>query len=74
MRRERWPQYKVQRTEKAQCLVDQLLLAVQRLRDLGVAVVVPAGFEADDVLAAASSKARGCGARTVIMTSDRDAF
>ncbi len=74
VRRERWPHYKVQRTEKAQCLVDQLALAVQRLRDLGLAVVVPPGFEADDVLASVSAKARTCGAQTVIMTSDRDAF
>jgi DNA polymerase-1 len=74
MRRERWPHYKVQRTDKAQCLVDQLALAAERLRDLGVAVVVPPGFEADDVLASVSVKARECGARTVIMTSDRDSF
>jgi DNA polymerase-1 len=74
MRRERWPHYKEQRTDKAQCLVDQLALAAHRLRDLGVAVVVPPGFEADDVLASVSAKARTCGARTVIMTSDRDSF
>jgi DNA polymerase-1 len=74
VRRERWPHYKVQRTDKAQCLVDQLRLACERLRELGVAVVVPPGFEADDVLASVSAKARSCGARTVIMTSDRDSF
>ncbi len=74
MRRERWPQYKEQRTDKAQCLVDQLGLAAHRLRDLGIAVVVPPGFEADDVLASVSAKARASGARTVIMTSDRDSF
>ncbi len=74
VRRERWPQYKVHRTEKAQCLVDQLELAACRLREMGVAVVVPPGFEADDVLASVAAKARTCDARTVIMTSDRDAF
>jgi 5'-3' exonuclease len=74
VRRERWPQYKEQRTEKAQCLVDQLGLAAGRLREMGVAVVVPPGFEADDVLASVAAKARTCDARTVIMTSDRDAF
>jgi DNA polymerase-1 len=74
VRRERWPQYKVQRTDKAQCLIDQLALAVRRLGDLGIAVVVPPGFEADDVLASVAEKARTCDARTVIMTSDRDAF
>jgi DNA polymerase-1 len=74
VRRERWPQYKEQRSEKAQCLVDQLGLAVRRLRELGIAVVVPPGYEADDVLASVAEKARSCDARTVIMTSDRDAF
>ncbi len=74
VRRERWPQYKVHRTEKAQCLVDQLELAAGRLREMGVAVVVPPGFEADDVLASVAAKARTCDAHTVIMTSDRDAF
>jgi DNA polymerase-1 len=74
VRRQRWPQYKEQRGEKAQCLVDQLGLAALRLREMGIAVVVPPGFEADDVLASAAAKARSCGARTVIMTSDRDAF
>jgi 5'-3' exonuclease len=74
VRRERWPQYKEQRSEKAQCLVDQLELAALRLRELGICVVVPPGFEADDVLASVSAEARACGARTVIMTSDRDAF
>ena len=73
-RRVRWPQYKVHRTEKSQCLVDQLVLAAQVLREMGVAVVVPAGLEADDVLASVAVRASNLGARTVIMTSDRDSF
>lgn len=74
IRRERWPQYKVHRLDKAQCLIDQLALSAEVLRRLGVAVVVPAGLEADDVLASAAAYAGRCGAETVIMTSDRDAF
>lgn len=73
-RRVRWPQYKAQRDEKLSALTDQLDLAVETLTDLGVHVVVPAGLEADDVLAAAAAHARAIGARTVITTSDRDAF
>ncbi|MGX7677458.1 5'-3' exonuclease [Jatrophihabitans sp. DSM 45814] len=73
-RRERWPQYKANRTEKLATLVDQLELAVVVLRDLGVHVVVPDGLEADDVLASAALSAGTAGARTVIMTSDRDSF
>ena len=73
-RRERWPQYKAQRGEKLESLVDQLAEAVQALRELGVAVVVPAGLEADDVLASCAAFAPRHGARTVVVTSDRDAF
>jgi 5'-3' exonuclease len=73
-RRERWPQYKARRTEKLDELVSQLALAVEVLRAMGIAVVMPAGLEADDVLASAARFAAVSGARTVIMTSDRDAF
>jgi len=73
-RRERWPQYKATRTEKLATLVDQLELAVQVLRGLGVPVVVPAGLEADDVLATVARLAAEAGGRTTIMTSDRDSF
>jgi 5'-3' exonuclease len=73
-RRERWPQYKARRSEKLDELVSQLALAVEVLHAMGVAVVMPAGLEADDVLASAARFAAEAGARTVIMTSDRDAF
>jgi 5'-3' exonuclease len=74
LRRERWPSYKANRTEKLDTLVEQLLEAVAAMRDLGVAVVIPEGLEADDVLASAAAFARQAGGRTVIVTSDRDAF
>jgi DNA polymerase-1 len=74
LRREQWPQYKQQRVDKAQCLVDQLALAADTLRAMGIAVCVPPGLEADDVLASTAAYARSAGARTVIMTSDRDSF
>jgi 5'-3' exonuclease len=73
-RRDTWPQYKATRVEKLEALVEQLALAIEILREMGVAVVVPAGLEADDVLASAARFAPTVGARTVIMTSDRDAF
>jgi DNA polymerase-1 len=74
VRRAQWPQYKQQRVDKAQCLVDQLALAADTLRAMGIAVCVPPGLEADDVLASTAEYARSAGARTVIMTSDRDSF
>jgi DNA polymerase-1 len=74
VRRERWPSYKAQRDAKPHTLEAQLDSAVEVLRDLGVAVVVPTGLEADDVLASAAAWAPTVGARTVVATSDRDSF
>jgi DNA polymerase-1 len=73
-RRERWPSYKANRLDKLASLINQLSDAVAALRALGVAVCVPEGLEADDVLASAVTAARRAGARCVVMTSDRDAF
>ncbi|MCL2780267.1 MAG: flap endonuclease [Actinomycetia bacterium] len=74
LRRQRWPQYKANRAAKADALVSQLRLASETLRDLGVAVVIPEGLEADDVLASTARQAGDGGAATVLVTSDRDAF
>jgi DNA polymerase-1 len=74
LRRDRWPEYKAHRTEKLDTLVEQLALAVDTVRELGVTVVVPPGLEADDVLASTAEFARTTGAQTVVVTSDRDAF
>lgn len=74
LRREQWPTYKAQRADKLDTLVDQLATAVTMLRGLGVQVVVPPGLEADDVLASTAALATANGARTVVVTSDRDAF
>ncbi len=74
VRRQRWPQYKAHRGEKLAALVEQLDVAADVLRALGVAVVTPEGWEADDVLASVARQAPAAGATTVVMTSDRDAF
>ncbi|HET6876780.1 MAG TPA: 5'-3' exonuclease H3TH domain-containing protein [Jatrophihabitans sp.] len=74
LRRERWPAYKAHRGEKLDSLVEQLAAAVAALRALGVAVCVPEGLEADDVLASTAAFARRSGLRAVVVTSDRDAF
>lgn len=73
-RRDKWPQYKANRGEKLDTLVEQLVFAAEVLRSMGVAVVVPTGLEADDVLASAARFAPTVDATTVIMTSDRDSF
>lgn len=74
LRRERWPSYKANRTQKLPTLVEQLTRAAEVMRELGVAVVIPDGLEADDVLASVAVFSRQAGASTVIATSDRDAF
>jgi len=73
-RRDRWPSYKAGRTEKLETLICQLVAAAEVLRTLGLAVIVPDGLEADDVLASAAAFGRANKVETVIMTSDRDAF
>ncbi len=68
------PEYKSHRAEKPADLVAQLALAADVFRDAGLHVVTPPGHEADDVLASAATTADAAGWRTVVCTSDRDAF
>ncbi len=73
-RREQWPFYKANRPPKLDSLVEQLAAAVAAMAGLGLAVVVPEGLEADDVLASVAARVAQDGGRTVIVTSDRDSF
>jgi DNA polymerase-1 len=73
-RKTRWPHYKSTRKPKPPELGQQIAMAVELLRAAGIHVVVPAGLEADDVLASAARTAREVGWRTVVLTSDRDSF
>jgi len=74
VRKQEFPGYKAHRPPKATDLVSQLLAAPGLLRAAGLATVVVTAHEADDVLASAAAEARRTGWRTVVMTSDRDAF
>jgi 5'-3' exonuclease len=69
-----YPGYKAHRPEKAPDLAEQILAAPGLVRKTGVCAVVATGFEADDVLASSAAQARESGWRSVLMTSDRDAF
>lgn len=66
--------YKAHRPAKPADLLEQLRIAPELLADAGVPVVVPRGFEADDVLASGAGLARAAGWSSVLVTSDRDAF
>ena len=74
VRKDRHPEYKANRVEKDPALYDLLDEAPTVLVELGVPVVVPTGWEADDVVGSAATAAEAAGWRCVIATSDRDAF
>jgi DNA polymerase-1 len=73
-RRRRHPEYKANRAEKDAALYELLDEAPTVLVELGVPVIVPQGWEADDVIGSAARSAEDAGWRCVIATSDRDAF
>ncbi len=74
VRKQDFAGYKAQRVEKGPELREQLDDAPKLLAAAGFSVVVPTGYEADDVLASAASMATRSGWRTAVVTSDRDAF
>jgi DNA polymerase I len=73
-RRARHAEYKANRSQKDPALYDLLDEAPTVLVELGVPVVVPQGWEADDVCGSAAAAAADAGWRCMIATSDRDAF
>jgi 5'-3' exonuclease len=73
-RRVDYPPYKAHRAAKPADLVEQLAAAPELLRAAGLCTVVPTAYEADDVLASSAASARRSGWRSVVVTSDRDAF
>ncbi len=73
-RRSDYPAYKAHRPDKPADLSEQIAGAPELLGAAGVCTVVPPAYEADDVLASSAAHARRHGWRSVLMTSDRDAF
>ena len=74
VRRSDYEGYKAHRPPKPAELEEQLDAAPALMSAAGLAVVVPAGYEADDVLASSAALAATSGWRCVAVTSDRDAF
>ena len=74
VRKQRHPAYKANRVEKDPALYELLDEAPTVLVELGVPVIVPEGWEADDVIGSAARRAADAGWRCVIATSDRDAY
>lgn len=69
-----YPGYKAHRPDPSADLAEQLSAAPGLLRAAGLCTVVVPAYEADDVLASAAAAARRAGWRSVLATSDRDAF
>jgi DNA polymerase-1 len=74
VRKTDYPLYKAHRAEKPTHLAAQIVAAPDLLRAAGICTVVATAYEADDVLASSAAHARRGGWRSVLMTSDRDAF
>jgi len=73
-RRDIDPGYKATRTPPVQELAQQLAWAPSPLRQAGLLVCDDPEHEADDILASAVTHAEARGVRSVVVTSDRDAY
>src|ERR1700744_4705499 len=67
-----YPQYKANRPEPPEDLIPQFPLVRDATRAFGVACVEMADFEADDLIATYARLANEAGARTTIVSSDKD--
>jgi DNA polymerase-1 len=74
VRKTDYPAYKAHRPEKPADLAEQVAAAPGLLRETGLCTVMATAYEADDVLASSAAHARRAGWRSVVVTSDRDAF
>jgi len=67
-----YPQYKSNRPDPPDDLIPQFPLVRAATRAFGVACIEEPGFEADDLIATYARAAREAGARTTIVSSDKD--
>jgi DNA polymerase-1 len=67
-----YPEYKANRPDPPEDLIPQFPLVRDATRAFGVACVEEPGFEADDLIATYARLAREAGARTTIVSSDKD--
>jgi DNA polymerase-1 len=73
-RKARWPHYKATRSTPDPDLHVQMDRTIELCGELGVAVHIEDGWEADDVCGSVAALAQHHGWRCVIATSDRDSF
>jgi DNA polymerase-1 len=71
-RNEIYPLYKANRPEPPEDLRPQFPLTREATRAFNIACIETAGYEADDIIAALSCRARDAGGRVTIISSDKD--
>ncbi|MBT9244639.1 DNA polymerase I [Gemmobacter fulvus] len=71
-RNEIYPAYKANRPELPEDLRPQFPLTREATRAFNIACIETEGYEADDIIAAMSCKARNAGGRVTIISSDKD--
>lgn len=71
-RKKIYPQYKANRKAPPEDLIPQFSLVRQATKAFGVPYVEKEGFEADDLIATYSQLATQAGAKTTIISSDKD--
>lgn len=71
-RTKKFAEYKIQRPAMPDDLSSQMPLIKEVVSGYGIKILEKEGFEADDVIATLSRKAKAKGMRTVIVTSDKD--
>lgn len=67
-----WPEYKSNRDDKDELLLDQLDVLPEHLEQCGFHVTTAEGAEADDLVAAAADDATAVGWHCTVLSSDRD--
>ena len=67
-----YPAYKANRPDPPEDLIPQFPLVREATRAFGVACIEEPGYEADDLIATYARLAREAGARTTIVSSDKD--
>ncbi|MDD2679929.1 MAG: 5'-3' exonuclease H3TH domain-containing protein, partial [Candidatus Omnitrophica bacterium] len=71
-RTKKFAEYKIQRPPMPDDLSSQMPLIKEALSGYGIKILEKEGFEADDIIATLSRKAKAKGMRTIIITSDKD--
>ena len=71
-RSKKFAEYKIQRPPMPNDLFSQLSFIKEVTSNYGIKILQKEGFEADDIIATLSKKAKEKGMRTVVVTSDKD--